>query len=415
MRPEIQIHFDPKTVLIEMPRKRAYGASMKKRRLLLLSLWILSLIAISVYGGTVSYGFFFVVSLIPVISLLYLLSVYYSFNIYQEIQSRNITCRQPVPYHMVLQNDSPFAFVGVSVRLFPQFSQVKELRDDTEFELYPGERYLLDTELLCKYRGEYEVGVREVILTDFFRIFRLHYKVPGTIKALVLPQVLRLETLHSIPDIAVRIQKDSVYNQNQPDIPVRDYLTGDSLKQIHWKASAKEQKLKTRTRTGEEKTGMILLYDTQRYDKQALQYLPLENQILETVLALSYFFARKNIPFSVLWSQNGLQQHNIDSLSGYDALFQRTASVLFDERENFTVQLKGLCDSGLLYRARTMIAVLHEMNDEIMTMTEKLTAAGIEVILYLITVQNTDTYTRRCSARCRIITVPVEADLERLL
>lgn len=25
---------------------------------------------------------------------------------------------------------------------------------------YPGERHLLDTELLCKYRGEYEVGVR---------------------------------------------------------------------------------------------------------------------------------------------------------------------------------------------------------------------------------------------------------------
>lgn len=110
-----------------------------------------------------------------------------------------------------------------------------------------------------------------------------------------------------------------------------------------------------------------------------------------------------------------MQQHNIDSLSGYDALFQRTASVLFDERENFTVQLKGLCDSGLLYRTRSMIAVLHEMNDEIMTMTEELTATGIEVILYLITNQNTDTYTRRCSTRCKIITVPVEADLERLL
>lgn len=95
----------------------------------------------------------------------------------------------------------------------------------------------------------------------------------------------------------MRIQKESVYNQNQPDIPVRDYLLGDSLKQVHWKASAKEQKLKTRTRTGEEKPGMILIFDTQRYDKQALQYLPLENQILETVLALSYFFARKNIPF----------------------------------------------------------------------------------------------------------------------
>lgn len=388
---------------------------MKKRRLLLLSLWILSLIAISLYGGAVSYGFFFGISLIPVISLLYLLSVYYSFNIYQEIQSRNITCSQPVPYHMALQNDSHFAFVGVSVRLFSQFSQVKELQDDTEFELYPGERHVLDTELLCKYRGEYEVGVREVILTDFFRVFCLHYKLPSTIKALVLPRILRLETLSSIPDITARIQKESVYRQSQPDIPVRDYLAGDSLKQIHWKASAREQKLKTRTLTGEEKQGMVLFYDTHRYGDQALQYLPLENQILETVLALSFFFAGKNISFSVLWSQNGLQQHNIDSLSGYDALYQRTVNVLFDEREDPTVQLQELCDTGLLYRTRTVIAVLHEINDEIMTMTEQLTAAGIEVALYLITDRDTDAYARRCSARCKIITVPVEADLERLL
>lgn len=388
---------------------------MKKRRLLLLSLWILSLIAISLYGGAVSYGFFFGITLIPVISVLYLLSVYYSFRIYQEIQSRNITCGQPVPYHMALQNDSHFAFVGVSVRLFSQFSHVKELRDDTEFELYPGERQLLDTELLCKYRGEYEVGVREVILTDFFRIIRLHYKLPSTIKALVLPRILRLEALRSIPDITARLQRESVFRRNQPDIPVRDYMSGDSLKQIHWKASAREQKLKTRTQTGEEKQGMILFYDTHRYGRQAIQYLPLENQILETVLALGFFFAGQNISFSVLWSQNGLQQHDVDGLAGYDALYQRTVSTLFDERENSTAELNRLCDTGILYRTKTVIAVLHETNDEIMKMTEQLNAAGTEVVLYLITDRNTDNYTRQCSARCKIITVPVEADLERLL
>lgn len=388
---------------------------MKKRRLLLLSLWILSLAAISLFGGAISYGFFFGVSLIPAVSLLYLLSVYYSFRIYQEIQSRNITCRQPVSYHMALQNDSRFAFVGVSVRLFPHFSHVKELPEDTEFELFPGERHLLDTELLCKYRGEYEVGVREVILTDFFRVFRLHYQLPGTIKALVLPRVLQLEVLRSIPDTAVRLQRESACRQNQPDIPVRDYTAGDSLKRIHWKASAREQKLKTRTQTGEEKPGMILFYDTRRYEMQPLQYLPLENQILEAVLALCFFFAGQNISCSVLWSQNGLQRHDIDSLTGYDALYQRTAGVLFDERENPTARLRELCDAGTLQSARTVIAVLHEINDEILNMSELLTAAGIEVVLYLITDRDTDAYVRRCSVGCRVITVPVEADLERLL
>ena len=52
--------------------------------------------------------------------------------------------------------------------------------------------------------------------------------------------------------------------RTEPDVSVRDYIPGDALKQIHWKASAREQKLKVRSLTGEEKQGISILWDIGR-------------------------------------------------------------------------------------------------------------------------------------------------------
>ena len=55
---------------------------------------------------------------------------------------------------------------------------------------------------------------------------------------------------------------------------MRDYVAGDALKQIHWKATARAQALKVRNRTGEEKTGIAILCDTKRYSGDNREYLP---------------------------------------------------------------------------------------------------------------------------------------------
>ncbi|MDE7258161.1 MAG: hypothetical protein K2N77_02835, partial [Lachnospiraceae bacterium] len=130
---------------------------MKIRRWMLLGLWILSLAAISFYGGAVSYGFFFGVTMLPVISWVYLFCVYCRFRIYQEVENRSMVCGNAVPYYFVLQNDDFFAFSSVSVRLFSSFSYVEQIPDGIEYELLPGDKLTFRTKLICKYRGEYEV------------------------------------------------------------------------------------------------------------------------------------------------------------------------------------------------------------------------------------------------------------------
>lgn len=385
---------------------------MRVHRLCLLGLWILSLVAISFYGGAVSYGFFFGVTLLPVISLAYLALVYWRFKIYQKVESRNMVCGQPIPYFFVLQNDDYCPFTSISVRLFSSFSYVETLPDDTEYELLPGDKYTFETKLVCKYRGEYEVGVKEIVVTDFFRLFRFSYRIPGTIKALVNPKITRVTELNSIGDLSVLLQRDTSAAHTEPDVVVRDYVVGDAWKQIHWKATAREQKLKIRNRIGEEKQGIALICDTKRCSRDMKIYLPIENRLLEIMLALGIFLAERNMAFTAYYGQNGLVKRQVEGIGEFDGFYEAISKVSYSSDENFAGTLLTALEQGGILQNRVLFGVLHELNDEILQITDKLTETGLMVILYVVTEENMEDYIRQSNDRRKIIAIPAEAELE---
>ena len=385
------------------------------RRWALLGLWLLSLPVISFYGGAVSYGFFFGVTLVPVVSAVYLLAVYLRFKIYQKLESRNVVCGQPVPYFFVLQNDDYFAFTSVGVRLFSSFSYVEKLPDGTSYELLPGDKYTFETKLVCKYRGEYEVGVKEIVITDFLRLFQISYRVPETIKALVLPRVVRVDELQCIADIQTLLQRETYRAQTQADVVVRDYVPGDALKQIHWKATARAQALKVRNRTGEEKTGIAILCDTKRYSGDNREYLPLENKMLEVLLALTVYFAQRNMACDICYGQRGMVRCHVQDLRDFDAFYRQAARIDFAKEEAVEETGRQALAEGVWQDCRILFFVLHMWSDVVWQMAEQIAAGGGIAVLCLVTDGNMDEYLKFGSERKRIVVVPVEAELEGML
>lgn len=384
---------------------------MKVRRWILLGLWVLSLIAISFYGGVVSYGFFFGVTLLPVISLIYLFCVYTRFKIYQETEKRNMVCGQPMPYFFVLQNEDYFAYTGVSVRMHSAFSYVEEFQDNMEYELLPGDRSTYETRLICKYRGEYGIGVKEVILTDFFRLFKLRHTVSGQIKAVVFPKIVQLPRLASIGDLPMLTQRDALGSTEQ-DILVKDYAEGDSLKQIYWKATARERKLKVRTMTGKENQDISIFCDTRRYNDEMKEYLPLENKILEAFLAVGFFFAGRDMEFTAYYGQNGLIRAQVEGINEFDGFYHKVSEIVFDKEENPQDVMVQVMEQGILWNSRIVFCILHELYPAVMDIIERLTAGGVIVVVYLITNQDPMDYVKQGNARKRIVVIPVEAGLE---
>ncbi len=385
---------------------------MRMRRWILLVLWLLSLVAISFYGGAVSYGFFFGVTFVPVVAVVYLLCVYFRFKIYQKLESRNVVCGQPVPYFFVLQNDDHFAFTSVGVRLFSSFSFVEKLPDGMAYELLPGDNYTFETKLVCKYRGEYEVGVKEIVITDFLRLFQVSYRVPETIRALVLPKVVRLSELHCIADVQALLQRETYRAQTEPDVVVREYVPGDALKQIHWKVTARERKLKVRNRTGEEKAGIAILCDTKRYADDNREYLPLENKMLETLLALTVYFAQRNMACDISYGQRGMVRRHVEDLKDFDVFYRQVSGIDFAKEESVEMTGRQAMTGGVWQDCRILFFVLHVWSDALWEMAEQIAASGGIAVLCLVTDENMDAYLKLGSMRKRVVALPVEAELE---
>lgn len=388
---------------------------MKMRRWMLLVLWVLSLAAISFYGGTVSYGFFFGVTMLPFLSWIYLFLVYCRFRIYQETESRNMVCGNAVPYYFVLQNDDFFAFSSVSVRLFSSFSYVEQIPDGIEYELLPGDKLTYRTRLICKYRGEYEIGVKKIVITDFLRLFQLSYTPASPIKALVKPKIVRVEELRSIMDITALLQNQAQNLQTEMDVPVREYVQGDDPRLIHWKATAQEQKLKVRTRIGEQKQGISVICDTKRYSKENRVYLPLENKVLETLIALGVFFAGKNTSFTAYYGQRGVMQSHVDNIGDFEEFYLKTSEIIFDREEEVGETLAEAMAKGAIRNSKVVFVILHRWEESIARMTEELAAGGMIVVVYLVTGEDVQEHIKQSSLRRRIIAVPIEGELEGIL
>ena len=209
---------------------------MLRNRLIVLGLFVLSLVAISFYGGPVTYGAFFLSLLIPIASAIYALLVYYRFKIYQVIVSKNVIVGTPTNFYFTLQNEDAYSFSGVKVEFFSDFSYINDVEENYEYELSPHSGTKKETVLICKYRGEYEVGIKNVIVEDYLRLFRFKFKNRETLKAIVYPRLEILDSLSGVDSLVYSNESDR--NPEELDVLVREYVPGDDIRNINWKVSA---------------------------------------------------------------------------------------------------------------------------------------------------------------------------------
>ena len=115
-----------------------------------------------------------------------------------------------------------------------------------------------------RYAGRLTVWVEECKVYDLLQIFYLTYRMEKDAGVLVWPvfsdgeETEELyESVEGFPKENESRKRGTEYN---PDYEVREYVAGDELKSIHWKLSAKQDKLMVRERlaAGKEKINVLL-------------------------------------------------------------------------------------------------------------------------------------------------------------
>lgn len=356
---------------------------MKRNRLLFCLLWLLSLAGISFYGGTVSYGFFAVFTLLPLVALVYLLCVFLTFRIYQRLETKQLVAKESIPFYFILKNESFFSFVSIRVRFFSRFSSIIDLEDGVEYALFPGKEIEKKTHLLCKYRGEYEVGIKTVEIQDFLRLFKISYRNPETMRVIVKPKLIHLERIQGLEQM-LQSQNQTTEPQTRRDVLVREYLPGDDIRNMHWSSTARTSKLMVRKQTGETKSGIGIYLCPIRISAKQEEYLPVENKALEIVLALAGYFAKNNIQVrGFLGNEKGEQR--IAKLTDFEPFYQEVSGVVFSE-----AKATGLADylqNKSLSQCQMLFVVLSSLTSEIEFLLRKLEEQQVPVVVYLVTSQ----------------------------
>lgn len=356
---------------------------MSRRNIIILTiLFALSLAGISFFSGPVPYIFFWLVILIPAMCAVYIFLVIIFLKIYQRTDGRTMTANEPSSFYITLYNDSIFSFSSIRIIFYSSFSTVSGLDDTTVYELAPHTSVTRQTVLTCRYRGEYLVGIKEIEVRDMLGLFTYRYKIREPLGVIVSPAIVHLESLRGFEDLPdADLASPSL--KTIPDIPVREYVPGDDTRLLHHKMSAVMQKPMIRELTGTEKSGVAIFMESERYGTTTEEYLPAENRIIETVLALSLYYTNRSIPVDVFYRTSTLSKVSVGSYAEFEILYEALRGYSFPERGNTFLLLDEAGQTGSVSH-NLLIFVLNRQSAEVTDKITTLTASGIPARIYLV-------------------------------
>ena len=388
---------------------------MKIRSLIiLLSLFALALSGISFFGGPVTYVFFWLVVLVPLFCLLYIVFVISSLKIYQRSDGRTMVCGTPSDFYITLNNESIFSFSSIRIKMYSSFSSVTGLDETAVYELAPHSSLTRRTTLVCRYRGEYLVGIKEINVSDPLNLFSITRRIREPLSVIVAPAMIRLETLRSGDDLP-DADRDSLTGRTQKDIPVREYVPGDDARLINHRASALMQKPMVRELTGVEGSRIVIVMDPERCAETTEKYLPVENRLIESTLALAMYYMHRSIPTDVIYGTDHMVNMPVTDHGEYEQLYEAMKGYIFRDKGTRIKLLDELCISGLAADCRMLIFILYDLDEATGALIEKANVSRAPVRIYLAGASPSEPVSDTLSGIMKIIPVGTVSPAEDVL
>ena len=205
-------------------------------------LLVFSLIFTQALRATASAVLFWFLVLVPILSLIYVLVGNALVRIYVSSSTTKVEKMQPLEYELRIVNASPFAYPFIeAVVSIPENDGVRCTEQSVNMSLAPLAAYSVQRETTFKYRGTYEIGVRCLYISDFLGLFSIRLDAYIYENIMVFPRKLgmNMKTQTSASDIPNDSAK-VVFSTEKSEIGnIREYIPGDSQKNIHWKLSSK--------------------------------------------------------------------------------------------------------------------------------------------------------------------------------
>lgn len=293
---------------------------------------VASCVLASFFGGHLAYSLLYFSIGIPVVALIYVIYVYRHFKIYQGVGTRTVVKGEAVPYSFQLCNEDWVSYHSIKVHFLKERSYVIDGKEETEYCMLPGEKQSLSSMMVCNYRGEYEVGIESVKITDFFGLFPITYPLISKLKLTVLPRVITLMDSKLIA-VSVEAKQNRIPIKKQEEeltAETRKYTYGDTKKMIHWKLSAKKQELMSRVSIGIPESEVLLFWDLTEIKGKTIEVLSHQDLIIESILALANYCLKRKVACKVFFSEGDIKIQQVYNETDFQTLYDKCSKVVFN-------------------------------------------------------------------------------------
>lgn len=302
---------------------------MRKKWIALLGLLVAALVFVSFHGGRLAYMLLYFVIAVPAASLLYTIWVALRFKFYQRIGTAVIVKGEPVDYYFALRNEDKFYYAGIETEFLEDYSKVIGLENAVCYSLPAGEGKEIGTKLCCNYRGEYKVGIRRFLISDYLHLFSIPYRVPEPLSVTVLPRVVPWKYEKEVLEEPEGKLRGRNTRTGEMDVQVRNYETGDGLREIHWKASGKTGKLMAREREENLRQGLMVFLDLQSREGIDEEQIKYEDEIMEQAVSIVFTCLNHRIPVTLLCDMGGRTVYRIYGKSQWKEFYEATGKMYF--------------------------------------------------------------------------------------
>lgn len=146
-----------------------------------------------------------------------------------------------------ITNRQPGAFGQLNLHVILPGGTVTPRKELHGLTVWPGDSQTLRLDYTCQHCGRFPVGLRSIIVTDLFGLFRMNLHRPASLQQqlsqqLILPR-LSAPATDLQPGLLLAEQIDQASPRYSPEVDaiadLRPLQPGDSAKRIHWKVSAR--------------------------------------------------------------------------------------------------------------------------------------------------------------------------------
>ena len=312
---------------------------MKKNLIPSFLLWLLAeiifIVMFAFSGSAVAAVLFFTMLLISLVS--YLICVfsgkYFSAAIKLPASVKKSAAAEGT---LVINNASPFTFIKVLCCVSAKNNMTGE-REEKFIPVFCSAKSEAAANFTCSFKncGYTEVKAEKIYLTDFFGF--IPFKVKGfassEAKCTVLPDTFDMTLVFDNMPIAIddseSYSPDKKGNDCSETFQLREYIPGDSIKQIHWKLSEKLDKVIVREASLPVQKSTLVFWD--KYSENGLS--PCESDSMAEVTAsICRALTKAGTPFSLGWNEN--KNCFTENISSTEELIRAIPRILKGSSEN---------------------------------------------------------------------------------